>query len=899
MPGPGEISFTVNGLAATVPADITLLAALRERLGLTGAKPGCGEGACGACTVLVDGEPVRSCQRDAGSVAGHSVTTIEGLRGAGSGLHPVQQAFAAESASQCGYCTPGMVLTAVALLDGNSDPSDGAIDAAMASQICRCGTYPRIRRAIHAVLARGDDPPEPPAVLARGDDPPEPPAVPALGDESADEPAEADGDRWGPPMPGEPRFRPARPWDLTDPAERDWFGLLGDGLVVVLPPPSGPGAWSTATSAWLHISPSGQVTAFTGKVDVGQDNRTALRLLVAEELGVPLGSVRLAMGDTDLCPYDMGTFGSRSMPDAGQVLRRTAACARTLLTPADSQHPMSQYLISQHLISQQLAGERRVEIVAGEPALTDPATWHTAGRPHLPPGARAAVTGARRFGSDLSHPGLWHGAVLRPPAPGATLRALDTTAAAARPDVTVVSTADLTGVVAPGQAEARAALADLAAGAAWDVPAAPSDHEIAGFLREHPTQGTQTGRWGGPFLHQEGSAATALESAAIRCEATYTAAYIAPAALETRVAVAEWDEPGPGRRPRVTVWTGTQTPFAVRAQVAEELGIGQPDVRIIVPATGGAFGGKHAGGIAAEAALLAREARRPVKVHWSRAEEFTAGTLRPAAVIDVAAGLGADGSISGWTFTNINSGAPGIWSPYRIADQRLEYQPAASPLPQASYRALAATANTFARESMVDELAQLAGRDPVEFRLANLADERLAAVLRAVAGHIGWEPATGQQTTGPGSGLGVGIACGLEKDGRVVTAAQVVLGPGRQVQVTALVTGYECGTIVNPATVTRQIEGATVMAFGGAMFEAIRFTGGVITNGSFSAYRVPRLADIPPVEVLLLDRPDLPSAGAGETPMIAVAPAIGNAIYAATGRRLRALPLTDDGRLPA
>ena len=144
----------------------------------------------------------------------------------------------------------------------------------------------------------------------------------------------------------------------------------------------------------------------------------------------------------------------------------------------------------------------------------------------------------------------------------------------------------------------------------------------------------------------------------------------------------------------------------------------------------------------------------------------------------------------------------------------------------------------------------------------------------------------------------MGIACGLEKDGRVVTAAQVVIERGRQVRVTGLVTGYDCGALVNPQTVTNQIEGATVMAFGGAMFEAIRFTDGVITNGAFSAYRVPRLADIPPVEVILLDRPDLPPAGAGETPMIAVAPAIAGAIFEATGRRLRSLPLTSDGVLP-
>jgi isoquinoline 1-oxidoreductase len=351
--------------------------------------------------------------------------------------------------------------------------------------------------------------------------------------------------------------------------------------------------------------------------------------------------------------------------------------------------------------------------------------------------------------------------------------------------------------------------------------------------------------------------------------------------------VAAWDGG------RLTVWTGTQTPFPVRAQVAAALTLDEHDVRIIVPATGGGFGGKHAAGISTEAAILARQAGRPVRVAWSRAEEFTVGTLRPAAVIDIVAGVGADGKLSGWTHRNINSGAAGISIPYLVSDQRLEYQPADSPLPQASYRALAATANTFARESMIDELAHATGADPVEFRLRNLADERLAAVLMAVAGHIGWEA---DRDAVPG--MGVGIACGLEKDGRVVTAAQVAVERGGQVRVTGLVTGYECGAIVNPATVTRQIEGATVMALGGAMYEAIKFTDGVISNAAFSAYRVPRLADVPPVEVILLDRPDLPSAGAGETPMIAVAPAIAGAIFEATGRRLRSLPLTCDGLLP-
>lgn len=862
-----QITFTVNGTSAQAPGSALLLSALRDQLGLTGAKLGCGAGACGACTVLVDGEPVRSCQRTAGSVQGRAIVTVEGLGGPGGGLHPVQQAFEAEGAAQCGYCTPGMVLVTAALLAADPHPADGAIDTALASQICRCGSYPRIRRAVHraAVLASGGA-----DGLASGGAG----GTAGTGEAGAEAVTPGDGpdaDRWGPPVPGGPQHRPTRPWDLTGPADRDWFAILGDGLVVTLDPPPDPAVWSTARSAWLHITAGGLVTAFTGKVDVGQDNRTALRLLVAEELGVPLGQVRLAMGDTDLCPYDMGTYGSRSMPDAGAALRTVAAHARRIRPAAP--------------------GERRVEVVTGEPVLSDPARWRLAGHGHRPPGTAAAVTGARRFVSDLGEPGMWHGAVLRPPAPGATLRSLDAGVLGVlggRDGVVVVRDGGLAGVAAASQDAAAAALAELASAAAWDCPPAPSDRELERHLRANPSEGGP-GRWGGRFEHQEGSAATALQTAAIRCEATYLTAYIAPAALETRTAVAAWEDQG-----RVTVWTGTQTPFPVRAQVADALRVNEHEVRIIVPATGGGFGGKHAAGIATEAAILARHAGRPVRVAWSRAEEFTVGTLRPAAVIDIAAGLSADGLLSGWSHRNVNSGAAGITSPYAVADQRLEYQPAHSPLPQASYRALAATANTFARESMIDELAHRSGADPVEFRLRNLADERLAAVLRAVAGHIGWE--AGRE---PVAGVGVGIACGLEKDGRVVTAAQVAVESGGRVRVTGLVTGYECGAIVNPVTVTSQIEGATVMALGGAMFEAIEFTDGAVSNASFSAYRVPRLADVPPVEVILLDRPDLPSAGAGETPMIAVAPAIAAAIFEATGRRLRSLPLTSDGLLPA
>jgi isoquinoline 1-oxidoreductase len=353
--------------------------------------------------------------------------------------------------------------------------------------------------------------------------------------------------------------------------------------------------------------------------------------------------------------------------------------------------------------------------------------------------------------------------------------------------------------------------------------------------------------------------------------------YIAHVPLEPRAAVAEWTDG------RVTVWTGTQRPFGVRSEIAEAFHIPEERVRVIVPDMGSGYGGKHTGEVAIEAARLAKAAAKPVKLVWTRAEEFTWAYFRPAGVIDVKAAVDERNRLVAWEFDNWNSGNAGIRTPYNVRNQRVQFHQSDSPLRQGSYRGLAATANHYAREMHMDAIARALAIDPVEFRLQHLLDARIAAVLKAAAERIGWP-----KPSAPGRSLG--IACGTEKGGYIATAAELSPAAGG-FKVERLVAAFECGAIVNPDGLRNQVEGSIVQGLGGALFEAIKFEDGHILNGSMAQYRVPRFKDVPPIDVVLLDRKDLPSAGAGETPIVCVAPAIGSAARA-FGSVKPALPVT-------
>jgi isoquinoline 1-oxidoreductase len=396
--------------------------------------------------------------------------------------------------------------------------------------------------------------------------------------------------------------------------------------------------------------------------------------------------------------------------------------------------------------------------------------------------------------------------------------------------------------------------------------------------------GTGGEGFGGRGGQNQGSIEKGLAAADHKLQATYTIAYIAHVPLEPRAAVAEWTDG------KLTVWTGTQTPFRHRSDLARTFSIPQERVRVIVPDTGSAYGGKHTSEAAIEAARIAKAAGKPVKLVWTREEEFTWAYFRPAGVIDVASGVSKDGTLTAWEFHNYNSGGSAIALPYEAANKRTQFHAAKSPLRQGSYRALAATANHFARESHLDELAHAVGLDPLAFRLKNLKNDRLRAVLEAAAKQFGWGKAK------PAAGQGFGIAGGTEKGSYVATCAEVAADKATgKVKIVRLVTAFECGTILNPDHLKNQVEGAVVMGLGGALYEAIDFADGKVLNARLSKYRVPRFADIPTLETVLLDRKDLPSAGAGETPIVATAPAIGNAIFAATGVRIRSMPMIPNG----
>lgn len=652
-----------------------------------------------------------------------------------------------------------------------------------------------------------------------------------------------------------------------------------------------------AIDAWLHIAPSGRVTVFTGKVEIGQNIRTSLSQTVADELHVSLESITMVMGDTQRTPFDMGTFGSRSTPQMGTQLRRVSYAAREVLIQlaAKRWNADSKTLVAENGMVKDPSRKRSItygalaqgQLLAEEIPADDPVTpaseWTIAGKPIRKINARDFVTGRHKYPADMRLPGMLYGKVVRPSAFGATLESVDFSAANAIPGVIAVHDGDFVAVAAPDEFTAERAAA--AVKTQWKTTPQSSSKELFEYLKQNAITDPQEEN---RFRHTKGSVTDALSSATHRVDATYTIAYIAHCPLEPRATLAEWKDG------KITVWTGTQRPFGVRQDLMDAFHLPEDKVHVMMPDMGSAYGGKHTGECAVEAARIAKTAGRPIHLLWTRAEEFTWAYFRPAGLIEVKAGANADGTLAAWEFHNYNSGPAAITTMYEVPNQLIEFHPVKAPLRQGSYRSLAAAANHFARESHMDDLAHACGMDPLEFRMKNLRHERLRAVYEAAARKFGWQERKRQP------GRGFGIAGGIEKGGHIATFAEVAIDRGsRTVKIVRVVEAFDCGAIVNPEGLENTISGAITMGIGGAFYEAIEFDNGRILNPRFSQYRVPRFKDEPQIDVVLVNRKDELSAGAGETPIVGIAPAVANAIFDAVGLRIRSMPMLKNGLLPS
>ena len=687
---------------------------------------------------------------------------------------------------------------------------------------------------------------------------------------------------------------------------RSFLRLVGGGIVVfvTLGPEEllaqGRRLYPEDLNAYLLIAPDGRVSIFTGKIEMGQGIVTSLAQMAAEELGVGVGAVDMVMGDTDRCPWDMGTFGSMSTRFFGPALRAAAAEARAVLTRLAAKRfgvPADRLAVADGVVSVvgrpdrkvtygELAQGKRISRLVGEQAvLRKVEEFRVMGRSPLRLDGREKVTGAARYAADVERPGMLRARILRPPSHGATLARLDTSAAEKLPGVRLVKLADLVAVLHADRDAADRALQAL--DAKWSEPKATFDTES---VFDH-----LVAAGGEPQeIESRGDAEAARAKATRVFSSTFRKGYVAHAPIEPHAAVAEL------AGGKLTVWASTQTPFPTRDGVADAVGLPKQRVRVVTPFVGGGFGGKSAHQQAIEAARLAQATGQPVQVCWTRAEEIFFDTFDPAAVVTIASGLGADGRIAFWIYDVHAAGARSAELFYDVPDVRSRsiggrmgrgeqrVGPSLHPFGVGPWRAPGANMNVFARESQIDVMASAAGVDPLDFRLRNISDPRMHKVLATAADAFGWKPAKAPRRGGRGRGL----ACSVDAGSYVASMAEVRVDAATgHVQVERVVCAQDMGIVVNPEGARMQMEGSITMGLGYTLAEELRFQGGEIFDTNFDTYTIPRFSWVPKIEAILVDNPGLTPQGGGEPAIVPTGAVIANAVFDATGARLDRLPM--------
>ncbi len=646
-------------------------------------------------------------------------------------------------------------------------------------------------------------------------------------------------------------------------------------------------------NAYLRIGDDGRVSCFTGKIEMGQGVITSLAQELAEELEVSIDMVDMVMGDTDLCPWDMGTFGSMTTRYFGPALRAARAEAKAVLMELASDHlkiPLSRLKAAEGVIFDKTQKEKKVayatltqgkrieRYLKEKPPVKNQSQFTVIGKPTSRTDSHEKVTGKAKFAGDFCLPGMLYARILRPPAHNAKLKSIDLSAAKKIKGIQIVQDGDLTAVLHENPDEAGKALKKI--DAQFDIPKAKVDDKTIFDHLLHSVSEKET-------VDQKGNIKIGEQLASDFFEETYFNSYVAHATLETHTAVAKIE----GNK--VTVWASTQTPFRARDEIAEVLGFSSQNVRIISPFVGGGFGGKSRNQQAVEAARLAKLTGKPVQVAWSRQEEFFYDTFRPAAVVKIRSGIMEEAKIAFWDYNVYHAGERGSLHFYEVPHHRTVsiggWGEASDihPFGTGAWRAPGNNTNTFARESQIDIMASKAGVDPLEFRKKNLKDKQMTRVLMAAAKKFGWKPSKAP------SGRGYGMACGFDVGTYVATIADVEVSKKTgNVQVKRVVCAQDMGLVINPEGAKMQIEGCITMGLGYALSEEIHFKGGEIYDLNFDTYELPRFSWLPEIDTVLVDANDMPPQGGGEPAIITMGAVIANAIYDAAGIRLFQLPMT-------
>jgi len=647
-------------------------------------------------------------------------------------------------------------------------------------------------------------------------------------------------------------------------------------------------------NAYLLIGADGRVTGYTGKIEAGQGAITSLPQMIADELDVPYQSVDMVMGDTDLCPWDMGTFGSLTTRMFGPALRAAAAEARAVLLELAAEKlkvPKESLSVKDGVVFDQanpsnkvtygeLASGKRIERhITPKPPVKDVKEWAVMGKPFFHKDAVDKVTGKALYAGDIRLPGMLYAKVLRPPAQGAKIRSLDISAAEKVAGIRIVRDGDLVAALHEFPDVAANAL-DLIK-AEYDVPESKLDEEtIFDHLLSVAAEARVVAE-GGDLKLGESLAATVFDE-------TYLNGYVAHAPMEPHTALVDVKDG------KATVWASTQAPFRVKDEVAQTVGIPPADVHVIMPFVGGGFGGKTRNIQVSQAARLSKIVGKPIQVAWSREDEFFNDSFRPAAVVKIRSGTDASGNIVFWDYGVYFAGDRSAAQFYGIPNHRTvsrgEWgggETGVHPFAVGAWRGPGSNTNVFARESHIDIMAAKAGMGPLEFRMKHLSDERMKRVLQAAADKFGWTPAPLP------SRRGMAIVCADYSGTYIATAAQISvdLRTGG-IQVDRVVCAQDMGQCVNPQGATIQIEGCITMGLGYTLAEEIHFKGGEIRDLNFDTYDLPRFSWLPKIETVLVRNDSLPASGGGEPAIINMGAVVANALFDATGARVRRLPLT-------